>query len=122
MSNATLSLRVNRGNPNHHLWNNHGTWWLHYTLHLPDFTTRRIRKNLGTHDLDQARERRDELFATLEAEWNDIKSEDLNEELIVVPSRSKAAIHRAIRGRPTSEECYFIFIRIRYFSLCNLSL
>ena len=91
MSNATLSLRVNRGNPDHHLWNNHGTWWLHYTLHLPDFTTRRIRKSLGTHDLDQARERRDELFATLEAEWNDIKSEDLNEEPIVVPSRSKAA-------------------------------
>ena len=90
MSNATLSVRVNRGNPDHHLWNNHGTWWLHYTLHLPDFTTRRIRKNLGTHDLDQARERRDELFATLEAEWNDIKSEDLNEEPIVVPSRSKA--------------------------------
>ena len=72
MSNATLSVRVNRGNPDHHLWNNHGTWWLHYTLHLPDFTTRRIRKSLGTHDLDQARERRDDLFATIETEWKDI--------------------------------------------------
>ena len=60
-------------------------------MHLPDHTKKRVRKSLGTRDLDQARERRDELFATLEAEWNDIKSEDLNEEPIVVPSRSKAA-------------------------------
>ena len=67
MSSATLSVRVNRGNLNHHLWNNHGTWWLHYTLHLPDFTTRRIRKSLGTRDLGQARTLRDELLANLEA-------------------------------------------------------
>jgi hypothetical protein len=72
MSNATLSVRVNRGNPDHHLWNNHGIWWLHYTLHLPDHTKKRVRKSLGTRDLDQARERHDELFATLEAEWKDI--------------------------------------------------
>ena len=25
MRHATLSVRVNRGNPDHHLWNNHGT-------------------------------------------------------------------------------------------------
>ena len=67
MSNATLSLRVNRGNPDHHLWNNLGTWWLHYTLHLSGYTTRRIRKNLRTRDLDQARTLRDELLANLEA-------------------------------------------------------
>jgi hypothetical protein len=67
MSNATLSLRVNRGNPDHHLWNNHGTWGLHYTLLLPDYTTRRIRKNLRTRDLGQARALRDELLTSLEA-------------------------------------------------------
>ena len=66
-------------------------------MHLPDHTKKRVRKSLGTHDLDQARERRDELFATLEAEWNDIKSEDLNEELIVVPSRVKAMVIKPIR-------------------------
>ena len=72
MSSATLSVRVNRGNPDHHLWNTHGIWWLHYTLHLPDHTKNRVRKSLGTHDLEQVHERRDELFATLEAEWKDI--------------------------------------------------
>ncbi len=67
MSTATLSVRVNQENPDHHLWNNHGTWWLHYTLHLPDYTKRRIRKSLGTRDLGQARTLRDELLANLEA-------------------------------------------------------
>ena len=67
MSPATLSVRVNQENPDHHLWNNHGTWWLHYTLHLPDYTKRRIRKSLGTRDLGQARTLRDELLANLEA-------------------------------------------------------
>ena len=67
MSPAILSVRVNQENPDHHLWNNHGTWWLHYTLHLPDYTKRRIRKSLGTHDLGQARTLRDEFLANLEA-------------------------------------------------------
>ena len=61
----TLSVRVNRKNLDHHLWNNHGTWWLHYTLHMDDFTKRRVRKSLGTHDVAEARTRRDELFANL---------------------------------------------------------
>ena len=65
MKAPTLSVRVNRKNPDHHLWNNHGTWWLHYTLHMADFTKRRVRKSLGTHDVDEARTRRDELFANL---------------------------------------------------------
>ena len=28
------SLRVDSGNPLHHLWCNNGTWWVHYTLHF----------------------------------------------------------------------------------------
>ena len=63
----TLSVRVNRKNPDHHLWNNHGTWWLHYTLHMDDFTKRRVRKSLGTQDVDEARTRRDEALANLAA-------------------------------------------------------
>ena len=47
------------GNPNHHIWNNNGTWWLHYTLHLADYTKRRVRESLGTRDLGEARRRRD---------------------------------------------------------------
>ena len=26
-------IRITADNPNHHLWNNHGTWFLHYTVH-----------------------------------------------------------------------------------------
>ena len=63
--NKTLSVRVNNKNQNHHLWNNHGTWWLHYTLHLPDYTKRRVRKSLGTQNVGEARLRRDEILATV---------------------------------------------------------
>lgn len=58
-----LAVRVNPANPDHHLWNNHGTWWCHYTVHLPDFTKRRVRRNLGTRVLTEARQRRDQLLA-----------------------------------------------------------
>ena len=58
-----LSVRINAANPDHHLWNNHGTWWCHYTLHLPDFTKRRVRRNLGTRLLAEARQRRDQILA-----------------------------------------------------------
>ena len=32
MNQSKLSVRVNRKNPNHHLWNNNGTWWFHCTV------------------------------------------------------------------------------------------
>ena len=59
-----LSIR-NEDKENHHLWNNHGTWWLHYTLHFPDYTRRRIRRSLGTTELDEARRRRDAILGSL---------------------------------------------------------
>ncbi|MFT5125235.1 MAG: hypothetical protein ACI97B_003879 [Verrucomicrobiales bacterium] len=59
------SVRVNAGNLNHHLWNNHGDWWCHYTVHLPDYSVERIRLSLKTADLAEARARRDRLFAGL---------------------------------------------------------
>jgi hypothetical protein len=58
-------LRVDAENPNHHLWDNHGTWFLHYTIHPTPFTKERIRRSLGTKDVQIARERRDNFFATL---------------------------------------------------------
>jgi hypothetical protein len=66
--NALTSLsgiRVRAENPNHHLWNNHGTWFLHYTVHPTPFTKERIRRSLGTKDIRVARERRDSFFANL---------------------------------------------------------
>ncbi len=63
MSNATLAIRVRPDHPNHHLWNNNGTWWCHYTLHLPDFTKQRVRMSLDTCDPRVARAKRDAVLA-----------------------------------------------------------
>ena len=63
-------IRVRAENPNHHLWNNHGTWFLHYTVHPTPFTKERIRRSLGTKDIRAARERRDRFFAQLGGEMS----------------------------------------------------
>jgi hypothetical protein len=63
--NATPALRIADTNPDHHLWNNNGTWWIHYTLHLPDYTKQRVRRSLSTRHSRTARRRRDEIFAEL---------------------------------------------------------
>lgn len=72
---AVLSVRTHTSNPDHHLWNNNGTWWCHYTLHLPDFTKRRVRRSLGTNDLATARGRRDRLLRGAAPEY---RSDPLN--------------------------------------------
>ncbi len=63
MSSTKLSVRNNPANPNHHLWNNHGTWWCHLTLDRGE-TKERQRLSLHTGGIVEARERRDRLFAT----------------------------------------------------------
>lgn len=57
-----LSLRVAEANPNHHLWNNNGTWFLHCTVHRPDFTKERVRTSLRTRCVRKARRRRDSVL------------------------------------------------------------
>jgi len=57
-----LAIRLNPANPDHHLWNNNGTWWCHYTVHPTPLTKQRIRASLGTKDLSEARLRRDRLL------------------------------------------------------------
>ena len=59
---TAISRRQKTAGDNHHLWNNHGTWWLHYTVHRPDYTKARIRLNLRTRDLETARRERDRIF------------------------------------------------------------
>ena len=59
------ALRLNPENPNHHLWNNNGTWFLHYTVYPTPFTKERIRRSLGTKDVNVARQRRDSFFQHL---------------------------------------------------------
>jgi len=53
------ALRINTDNPDHHIYNNNGVWWIHYTLHLADYTAQRVRESLSTRDLNTARLRRD---------------------------------------------------------------
>ena len=62
MNSSKIALRINAANPNHHLWNNNGTWFVHYTVHPTPLTKQRIRASLQTKDLAQARARRDKLL------------------------------------------------------------
>ena len=62
MNNTKIAIRIG-SNPNHHLWNNNGTWWLHYTEHLPDYTKRRVRLSLRTHSVSAARAIRDVILS-----------------------------------------------------------
>ncbi|MGV3531085.1 MAG: hypothetical protein ACO1QR_01855 [Chthoniobacteraceae bacterium] len=62
-----LSVRVNPGNPNHHLWNNNGTWFIHYVVHPTPITKERVRRSLRTKCLEEARALRDALLATSES-------------------------------------------------------
>jgi hypothetical protein len=67
---GTLASRALPGrgaveNPDHHLWNNRGTWWCHFTLHRADYTAERFRVSLRTRDVTVARCRRDELLRSL---------------------------------------------------------
>ena len=49
-------------NPNHNLWNNNGTWWLHFTYYPTPITKQRVRKSLQTRDIEEARKLRDEFL------------------------------------------------------------
>lgn len=57
-----LAIRIIGSNPNHHLWNNNGTWWLHYTRYPDAITKERVRRSLRTHDLQEARALRDAML------------------------------------------------------------
>jgi len=52
-------------NPDHNLWNNHGTWWCHFTVHHQNRQSERVRVSLKTTNLIDARSRRDQLLAAV---------------------------------------------------------
>ncbi len=58
----TISVRVDADNPDHHLWQNGKTWWIHYTVHTDDGRQRRVRYSLHTRDPERARMLRDAVF------------------------------------------------------------
>ena len=57
--------RTTRDNRNHHLWNNNGTWFLHYTEYPTILTKQRVRRSLKTKCVVEARQRRDAVLAQL---------------------------------------------------------
>ena len=72
MPRGFLSARVDATNSLHHLWRNNGSvWWVHYTLHF-DHRKRRIRRSLETSSVEEAIRRRDELFARIAVEGEDV--------------------------------------------------
>ena len=59
-------VRINANNRTHHLYvNNKSNYFVHYTVHLPDFTKARVRQSLRTKELATALQRRDELLRRL---------------------------------------------------------
>ena len=63
--NEVLSIRVDGSNPRHHIWNNHGVWWIHYTVLVGGVRQRRMRYSLGTRDEQEAARLRDRIFQGL---------------------------------------------------------
>ena len=59
-----------RGGDRHHLFLNHGTWFVRYSLRPSSRfkADRRVAVSLGTRDLAKARERRDAFLAHLRLE------------------------------------------------------
>ncbi len=62
---ARLSTRQRTAGHDHHLWDNHGTWWFHGTFHLPDGTAERVRTNRRTKCVREARRLRDRLVTRM---------------------------------------------------------
>ena len=60
-----IALRIDESNLNHHLWNNNGTWWIHYTIYPTPVTAERIRHSLKTKNLSEARDLRDQILESL---------------------------------------------------------
>jgi hypothetical protein len=56
---------ADKANPDHHLWDNNGTWWMHYTLYPTPMTKERVRRSLKTKSVVEARARRDEILQQL---------------------------------------------------------
>jgi len=56
------------GGLNHHLWNNNGTWWMHYTIYPTSLTKERRRCSLHTKSVEEARMLRDMKLVELQSQ------------------------------------------------------
>ena len=48
--------------PDHHMWNNNGSWWAHYSVTRVRGRSKRMRVSLCTKSRKVARQRRDQLL------------------------------------------------------------
>ena len=53
-----------RYGPDHHIWNNNGTWWAHFSVTRKRGPCKRVRVSLSTKNRLEARQRRDQLLKT----------------------------------------------------------
>ena len=67
-----LATRKTKNNPDHHIWNNTGTWWGWVSLRNAESVSIRHRFSLGTPDLETARRKRDGILADLYANSGNI--------------------------------------------------
>lgn len=52
--------------PDHHIWNNNGTWWCHLSLARKRGPAKRIRFSLHTSKRREAQRRRDQIMSASE--------------------------------------------------------
>jgi len=57
-----LKMRAVEKNPNHHIWNNNGTWYCDFTLVTETGAKNRVRNPLYTDNVEDARRRRDKMI------------------------------------------------------------
>lgn len=50
--------------PDHHMWDNNGTWWAHYSVTRMRGRSKRMRVSLCTKSRKVAHQRRDQLLKT----------------------------------------------------------
>jgi hypothetical protein len=67
-----LATRRTDHNPNHHLMNNHGTWWIRFTLRSTAGESIRPAYSLKTPDLESARRKRDRILTAIETKSGNI--------------------------------------------------
>lgn len=55
-------IRGKNYGPDHHIWDNNGTWWVHFSVTRQRGRSKRSRLSLHTSDRKTARLRRDQLM------------------------------------------------------------
>lgn len=74
MPNDKLHLATRRTDtkPDHHLWNNHGTWWCHFNLCSAAGGSKRHRISLKTHDIATACAKHDRVLHAIQTAYGRI--------------------------------------------------